>query len=383
MANITDYLCSEFDSFDERPLGDVDSLILSWLSYYRLSDEAADARTMRGMTFGELYRMKAFTEATAVAVDEMGARHLLAAVAASPRYDGLRVSNYVEELDEEREKQFSAMTFSFPNGITYVAFRGTDNTLVGWKEDFNLAFEHQLPSQLEAHGYLERVAAQTNGPLYTGGHSKGGNLAIYAAMTCSDETVHRIRAAFSHDGPGFTAEMMASETWSHRTHLIHKTVPNQSVIGMIFDQQDDCTVVSSTETGIMQHNPFSWEIEGCSFKTVDKLDLAAHHVDKSLNDWVAGMSRAEREAFVETLFSIFAAGGEKTFADLGENWATSVPAMLDFAAKLPEETRDSFKSAVGGFFRELAPDISFKGIASSIADSIGMGESAAAQEQTE
>ena len=106
-------------------------------------------------------------------------------------------------------------------------------------------------------------------------------------------------------------------------------------------------------------------------------------MDKSLNDWVAGMSRAEREAFVETLFSIFAAGGEKTFADLGENWATSVPAMLDFAAKLPEETRDSFKSAVGGFFRELAPDISFKGIASSIADSIGMGESAAAQEQTE
>ena len=383
MANIIDYLCCGFESFADRPLGDVDSLILSWLSYYRLSEMARDARTMRGESLTDLYRTKAFEEITSITSDETKARYLMAALAASPRFEGMRVSNYVEELDEEREKQFSAMTFSFPCGITYVAFRGTDNTLVGWKEDFNLAFERELPSQREAKEYLERVAAETSGPLYAGGHSKGGNLALYAAMTCSDEVAERLAGAFSHDGPGFTPEMMASPTWEKRAHLVHKTIPNQSLIGMIFDQQDDCTVVESTESGIMQHDPFSWEIEGRAFKETAQLDRAAHHVDKSLNEWVAAMSRDEREEFVETLFSIFAAGGEKTFAELGENWTTTVPAMLDFVNKLPEDTRESFKTAVGGFFRELAPEISFKSIASTIADTIGVGDGGLFQERSE
>ena len=383
MANIIDYLCCAFETFDERPLGDVDSLILAWLSYNKISESERLVRTMRGESFAKLYRAKAFDEITSVASDETRARYLMAALAASPRFEGMRVSNYVEELDEQREKQFSAMTFSFPGGITYVAFRGTDNTLVGWKEDFNLAFERELPSQREAKEYLERAAAQTSGPLYAGGHSKGGNLALYAAMTCADDAARRLAAAFSHDGPGFTPEMMASPTWSQRAHLAHKTIPNQSLIGMIFDQQDDCTVVESTESGIMQHDPFSWVIEGRAFKVAEKLDDAAHHVDRSLNEWVAGMTRPEREEFVETLFSIFAAGGEKTFAELGENWTTTVPAMLNYLNKLPEDKREAFKGAVTAFFRELTPDFSLKGIASTIADSIGMGDAGLFQDRSE
>lgn len=366
MSNIIDYLCCEFDPFSARPLGDVDSLVLSWLSYCRLPEDAKEARTLRGAALADLYRMRRFDEVTAIATEPANNRYLLAALVASPRFGGMRLAGYVEELDEIREKQFSAMTFRLPDGITYLAFRGTDNTLVGWKEDFNLAFERELPSQRAAREYLERVASRTRGPLYLGGHSKGGNLALYAAMTCSDKVARRIRAAFSHDGPGFTPEMMSSPAWTERAHLIRKTIPNQSLVGLIFDQQDDYTVVTSTETGIMQHDPFSWEVEGAAFKTADRLSLGARHVEKGLNDWLAGLSRAEREQFVETLFAIFAAGGESTFAGLAENWTVTVPAMLDYIGRLPAEQRDTFSGVIGALFRELVPDLSLKGIAASL-----------------
>lgn len=366
MSNIIDYLCCEFDPLSERPLGDVDSLVLSWLSYYRLLDDAKGARTMRGEAVAGLYRMRRFGETTAIAAEPANSRYLLAALVANPRFGGMRLANYVEELDEIREKQFSAMTCRLPGGVTYLSFRGTDNTLVGWKEDFNLAFERELPSQRAAREYLERVASRTRGPLYLGGHSKGGNLALYAAMTCSGKVARRIKAAFSHDGPGFTPEMMSSPTWEARAHLIRKTIPNQSLVGLVFDQQDDYTVVISTETGIMQHDPFSWEVEGTTFKIADRLSFSARHVEKGLNDWLAGLSRAEREQFVETLFAIFAAGGESTFAALTENWTVTVPAMLDYIGKLPPEQRDTFLSIIGALFRELVPDLSLKGIAASL-----------------
>ncbi|MCR4870438.1 MAG: DUF2974 domain-containing protein [Atopobiaceae bacterium] len=367
MANIIDYACCELDPLTARPLGDVDSLILSWLSYYRLPEQAADARTQRGMRFSDLYDKGYLDEVTAITGNADSYRYLIAAVAASPRFRGMRICNYVEEVDPEREKQFSAMTFKFPGNITYVAFRGTDNTLVGWKEDFNLAFETEIPSQREAVEYLEHAASITRGQLWVGGHSKGGNLAVYAAVMCNDRTAKRLRAAFSHDGPGFTPEMMSREAWAKRAGLIRKTIPNQSLIGMIFEQQDDYQVVASTEQGIMQHDPFSWKIDSCSFKLVDQLSLGARHVDRSLNEWVANMTPEEREQFVDTLFSIFAASGETTFASMGDRWIETVPAMLDFANKMPEETRESFRSVIGDLFRQLAPDLSLKGIVKSFA----------------
>ncbi len=366
MANIVDYLCDEFDTLAERPLGDVDSLILSLLSYYRLPEEAASARTQEGMPFAELYRAGMIRESACVLDPAETGRYMLAATVASPRFCDMRVCRYVEKFDPATEKQFSAMTLALPENVTYVAFRGTDNSLVGWKEDFNMAFETEIPSQREAVEYLEDIAAHTSGPLYVGGHSKGGNLAVYATVMCSEPVCARIRAAFSHDGPGFTPEMMARSAWAERAHLIHKTIPNQSLVGMIFETSDDYTVVSSTGQGIMQHDGRTWEVEGTGFKQLDRLSWAANHIDQNFNEWITGLDRAEREQFVETLFSIFAASGEEDFASLSDKWSTTVPAMIGHLGNLPEATRDSFMGAIGGLVRKLVPDFSPKSIAASI-----------------
>ena len=350
------YLAREFESLGERPLGDVDSLVLACLSYYRLPPEAAPAWDGEGMPVPDLLRADWLPGMTSGLWNPEGLSRLLACVVASPRLRRVRVCNYVDDFDEASEKQFSACTLLLPTGGAYVSFRGTDNTLVGWREDFNMAFETGVPSQLAATAYLERVAGTVEGPLFAGGHSKGGNLAVYAACTCSDAVASRLVRVFSHDGPGFTAETLASDGWRARAGLVSKTVPRSSLIGMLFEQQEDYAVVDSSVVGVSQHDPFSWVVKGSDFVRLEGLGRGAGFVDETLNGWISSMTHEDREGFVDTLFSVFSAGGAATFAELADNWQTSVPAMLRELGGLEPERRDLIVRALALLFRAAIPD---------------------------
>ena len=352
--NLFGYLAREFETFDERPIGEVDSLVLSCLSYYRWPGE--EVRGPEGLPVRELFRAESFDAMTQGLWDPEGLVHLLASVAASPRFRDVRVCAYADDFDESAEKQFSACTLLLPCGGAYLSFRGTDNTVVGWKEDFNMAFETGVPSQLAAVSYVERVAPLIEGPLYLGGHSKGGNLAVCAAARCSARVASRIARSFSHDGPGFTEEALADAGWIDRAHLVSKTVPRSSVIGMLFERQEDYAVVESSTSGLMQHNPFSWVVEGADFSYAQGIGRGASFVDKTLNEWIASMSHKEREGFVDTLFSVINAGGKDTFGELGESWQTTVPAMLRELGGLEPAARANITRALALLVRTLVPD---------------------------
>ena len=349
------YLSRAFDTFDERPLADVDSLVLACLSYFRYQGDAV--RSREGSPVRELFRAEWVEAMTRGLWNPEGLARLLALVAASPRFRDLRVSDYVDDFDEAAEKQFSACVLRLPGGGAYVSFRGTDNTLVGWKEDFNMAFETGVPSQYAAIDYLERVAPTIEGPIYLGGHSKGGNLAVCALARCSAGVAARVERAFSHDGPGFTEEALADELWRERSSLVSKTVPRSSVIGMLFERQEDYAVVDSSTMGLTQHDPFSWVVEGTDFVRQEGLGRGASFVDKGLNEWIASMTRAEREGFVEALFSVLEAAGEDTFADLSGNWQESVPAMLRELSGMEPEQRSRITRALGGLAQAFIPDL--------------------------
>ena len=353
--NLFGYLSRTFDTFAERPLTDVDSLVLSCLSYYRYPGHAVRAR--EGVPVRELFCAEHVAGMTRGLWDPEGLERLLALAAASPRFRDVRVSGYVEDFDEVAEKQFSACVLLLPAGGAYVSFRGTDNTLVGWKEDFNMAFETGVPSQHAAISYLERVAPAIEGPIYLGGHSKGGNLAVCAAARCAEAVAERIVRAFSHDGPGFTEEALSDGLWRERAHLVSKTVPRSSVIGMLFERQEDYEVVESSTLGLTQHDPFSWVVEGADFVRHEGLGRGASYVDRGLNEWIASMTREEREGFVETLFSVLGAAGEQTFSELSENWQTSVPAMLRSIGELGPERRAHVARALALLAHAFAPDL--------------------------
>lgn len=353
--DIFGYLARALDSLEERPIGDVDSLVLSCLSYYRLPREAAAARTHWGIPLRDVFRAEWFREMTRDLWDPDGLVRLLAHVVASPRLRDLRVSDYVDDFDVEAEKQFSAMTLRLPTGDAYVSFRGTDNSLVGWKEDFDMAFETRIPSQLAARDYLERVAPTISGGIYLGGHSKGGNLAVFALSTCSERVVSRVRRAFSHDGPGFTSETLDATRREGRAHLVSKTVPRSSLIGMLFEQQEDYAVVESSTAGLTQHNPFSWVVDGLDFALAEGISPGAGFLDDSLNQWIGSMTRAERAGAVNALFSVLYASGKDTLADISADWQSAVPAMFSEIAKLEPEERLHLMHAFGRLFQALAP----------------------------
>lgn len=353
--NLFGYLAREFETLAERSLAEVDSLVLACLSYFRWPGEGV--RGLDGVPVRELFRAEHFDAMTRGFWDPEGLVRLLAAVVASPRFRDVRICGYVDDFDESAEKQFSACALRLPSGGTYLSFRGTDNTVVGWKEDFNMAFETGVPSQVAAVDYLERMASAIEGPLYLGGHSKGGNLAVYATARCSSATAARIVRSFSHDGPGFTEEALSEEGWLERSRLVSKTVPRSSVIGMIFERQEDYDVVASSASGLMQHDPFSWVVEGRGFAYEEAIGRGAGFVDRTLNEWLQSMTREEREGFVDALFSVIDAGGRDTFGELREGWQETAPAMLRALAALEPERRAQITRALGLLVRTAMPDV--------------------------
>lgn len=354
-GTIVTYARTCLDTFRERPLGAVDSLILSWLSYFRLPApllaEAPDLAGSRGAPLASLLRAEHFDEMMGTSWDPEGSRDLLFAVCASPRFRDIRVALCRATSNEEREEQFAAATFLLPDGAVYVAFRGTDSTIVGWKEDFNMAFQCPVPAQVSAAAYLKRVAETYPGALYVGGHSKGGNLAVYASIMLPHAQQDRIVRAFSHDGPGFNENFLRGRGFARMRDRVDKTLPRSSVFGMIFEDQEDYSIVDSTSFALLQHNPFSWVVDGTEFRCVERISAGARYVDSTLASWMRSVTPEERGRFIDTVFEVIGAADSERFAEIRGRWQTTVPKMLAAAGDIDPETRQLIMRTVGALVK--------------------------------
>ncbi|MBQ9067522.1 MAG: DUF2974 domain-containing protein [Eggerthellaceae bacterium] len=347
MANIIEYVRSTTSTFADLPLNRVDSLVLSWLAYARIPEEIPAACTPEGADLAEICGQANLLGLVAPLYDPRASEDLLRAVAASPRYKDVRATRAVDTWSREGQVQFSATTFTHPAFGCYVAFRGTDDTLVGWKENFNMSFQ-TVPAQKAATEYLEEVASQETGALWIGGHSKGGNLAVYALNTCSAATRERVERCFAHDAPGFTDHARTEVLWANADDKVDKTIPEESIVGLLFDTQTTgVTVVRSTNPGILQHAPFSWVVEGQDFACANAVSYDAYRTNKRLNAWMDTMDKAQRERFVEVLYKLANATGEVTLSGIT---STLKDGSLDLALRrldgLPEADRAFFLEAV-------------------------------------
>lgn len=340
MCNIVTYAQGSLDPFRERPFCAVDSLVLAQLAYLHLPAAALPALCRwDGMPLRDLLRAEYFAGMFRQVRSPEDNRRLLSAVAASPRFRDVRVCGYTEQVDAGQEKQFGAVTFRLDGQTAYVAFRGTDSTLLGWKEDFNMAFQSPVPSQEEALRYLEAAARQCPGALLAGGHSKGGNLAVYAAMKCGAPAQDRIVRIYSHDGPGFKEDVLNSGAFRRIGGRVDKTLPQSSVIGMLLEHQEDFRVVRSTRAGLMQHDPFSWVVQGNAFCVVEQLSASARYMDRTLNAWIRQFNDQDRERFVDALYGILNASEAETIPQLRAGWQRNIPAVARAAAQTDPDTR--------------------------------------------
>ena len=354
MGNIVDYARGEFRGFDELRFSAVDSLVLSELAYVRMPEvvpgfERSDS--VDTVPIGQALRAEDYPHMFATGSKEVNdARHdLLVAVAESPRYRGMRVGEYAEHTDAATETQFAAMTFDLSDcagvrdgassgGLLHVSFRGTNNTLIGWKEDFNMAVRCPVPSQEQAAAYLASIGARAAGRfrLVTGGHSKGGNLAVYAAMKTPQRSVERI---YSHDGPGFMGEVTAGDEFRAVAGRIEKTVPESSIIGMLMSTVSAPNIVASSANGIMQHMAMSWQVEDGAFVTKDELTSTAKLMDRTLDAWMERFSEEQRERAIDQCYEILASSGYDSFAELSDHWTQALPVIADAAKRTDRDTR--------------------------------------------
>ncbi len=315
MANkhtIVDYAQTELASFDEKSFNEVDSLVLSHMAYMYFDKIAPLSFKKRGVpSLFDLHKAEYFDGIFQGMGGMPEDRPLFHAVCASPRFRDIRLNYYTNVIDEAAEKQFAAMTFILPSGSLYVAFRGTDTTLVGWKENFNMAFILPVPAQSAAVDYLNEVASKTTVPLLVGGHSKGGNLAIYAAAMCKTAHQKRIKRIYSHDGPGFEQEFLSTPGFKRIVKRIDKTVPQSSLIGMLLNNDKDYRVIMSDGFFVMQHSPFTWLVEDGDFINVDGITGSADFINNSMHEWIASLSKERREQFVDALYTVLTASGTK------------------------------------------------------------------------
>ncbi len=266
------------------------------------------------------------------------------------RFRNLELNYYVNVIEERWETQFSAVTFTLGDGSRYVAYRGTDETIVGWKEDFNMAFLTPVPGQAISVEYLNRVAGRFGGPLYVGGHSKGGNLAVYSAMNCNPDIQDRIRKIYSMDGPGFRPEVLRECDYGKIADRVVKILPNSSLVGMIFESGMYFQVVKSKTFGLLQHDPYTWLVTGNHLVRADRLYERRQQMDNNLNQWILSLNEQQLRTFVDTLYQVITASQADNLIDFTAEWKKSMNGVIAALKEVDEETVEALKEIVGSLF---------------------------------
>ncbi len=342
MGTILDYL-REYGGYNlsEKPFSDVDSLVISQLSYLKF--DGIVPGPFEGQMPVSLQEIAAHKDYDHLYADERYRKDntaLFLGVVNSIRFGSMKLWNYVNHIEPEEESQFSAVVCGLSEGVTYVVFRGTDENIVGWKEDLNLAFSEPVPGQRRSVVYLEQAAKTIEGEFYVGGHSKGGNLAVYSAMHCEPEVRDRIARIYDHDGPGFRPEVRRQGAYAEIESRIHKTVPRSSLVGMLLYTDGAYQVVESKTIGLAQHNPYTWLIKDDSFRIVEQIRPGRKFMDQALNEWILSLDQEQMHTFVDTLYHIVQASETDNLIDFTANWFQSLQKIGRAVGEVDGETAE-------------------------------------------
>lgn len=326
MANVIDYLSWRGDLLlSQDPFNEADSLVLCQLSYLDFAGIVPADFKSEPITISEAaglyissedYKERSANIGPLISEETFLLLHRIGGIR---RFSEMKLLGYVNHVDTQKEEQFSAITVLLPDHSIYVAFRGTDSTIIGWKEDFNMSFIKTVPSQTEALNYLKKASKCTEGFIRTGGHSKGGNLAVYASVFAPEQIQKRILDVYNNDGPGFMKETVDGARFTGLRARIHTIVPQSSFVGMLLEHDEGYEVVESTQKSIFQHDPFSWKVMGTGFVRLESVTNGSHFADMTLRQWLGSMNTKQKEEFVDGLFDVLGAANCETLNELSED----------------------------------------------------------------
>lgn len=355
MSTMIDYV-KEYgnQTFYEMPFNEVDALVLSQFSYMKW--DGVIPELMDGKAAIALSEIAEKMDESFVFSDERYAKNnkaLFDAMVTSKRFQSLTCNYFTNIIDETVETQFCAVVCFFYETAPVVVFRGTDENIVGWKEDFNMAFSKPVAGQRLAALYLSQVAMRFEDPFLVCGHSKGGNLAVYSSIQANDELQGRIQKIYSFDGPGFRPEILNSDDYDKVSHKICKLIPRSSLVGMLLENHEDYEVIASYNHGMMQHDPFSWKVNEQEFKRVPKMDTARIVRSNAFNEWVLQLDDNQLLTFVETLFDVLKECDIKTTIELQDDFRKKASQIITTGMNLDEELKNEMIGISKGYFENI------------------------------
>ena len=344
MANAVDYIAWRGDlGLDVSPWNAVDALLFATLSY--LDFEGTDSG--QGVTLEEAARLGLLRETEHSAFQAR--KQMFEAMAKSRRFSGCRIHHAIAVTDGEMAMQFAAACYDLPDGTLCAAFRGTDATVVGWREDLNMSVLEPVPAQEAARFYLEKVVELDGRKIRLVGHSKGGNLAAYAAALAAPAAQDRILEVWSFDGPGMSPEVFRGEGYRRMVDRIRSYVPQTSIIGMLMEYHRNYRVARSTASGIQQHDPLTWQVLGTGFEEMDSIDETAESISETLHEWLNATEPEERADFVDAVFQMIESTKVTTVSEMKEEKLKNLKTLIESSRELSPEKRKIAGRMVGRF----------------------------------
>lgn len=322
MNNSLDYVKWRGDlSFEFSPVNEVDIFLFSQLS----TPDYSGIVPQGGESIALAEAGPKFFEIHGDSVSQLGVLQseyvipMLRLLPGTERFGSIKLSGYINKVITENVEQFSAVTIDLPCGARCVSFRGTDDTIIGWKEDCNLAVSESVPAQEDALEYLISSAEGFCGDLYVCGHSKGGNLAVYAAAKAPDDIKAHIKSVYNFDGPGFSAEFLASGGYSAVKDRVITVLSQNSLVGILLSQVGTLKYVRSFRSGPIAHDGFTWEVLGKEFVPEDGLSDSSRAIKKAINETLSGMDTGEKQGFIDELFALLLSTGSETITELSND----------------------------------------------------------------
>ena len=353
MGNILQYLDERGDvPFNRARFNKVDNLILSQIAYLDFAGIVPDMEEVGYVTVEEAWALfsQKYDEEKLAELKHMNRDTplVLKAMARGERFRKAKLSNYVNHVDELEGKQFAALHIELDDGTIYIAFRGTDDYIVSWQEDFRMSYQ-TVPAQREAASYLCEMMKGSDKYFRVGGHSKGGNLAMYAAMKCPRDMKGQILNIFDNDGPGFDNEVLASEDYQSIKSKIARITPEFSVVGMLFEHNANHKIVSSSEKGVAQHDGMTWEVQGSEFIYKEKLSKRSRLLSKTLSRWIDSLKVEERKEFVKSFFGTLRKGGVEKMSEVPAGKRKRFFKLCDMALHTSKPTKTALMTLLFSF----------------------------------
>ena len=342
MPTIFDYLkANQYDSFYDKEFTVLDALALTELAYLPFEDlvpaEISVQNYISLQHLAEQFEEKFQGKYPPLGMVNAHRLKLLSYLSSFKRYKHIRALGFANDVSLDSQKQFAAITYQIRPKEYLVVFRGTDDSIIGWKEDFHLTYMKEIPAQLAARDYLKEVLDKLDGKVWLAGHSKGGNLATYAACHVETSIQDRVQKVYSFDAPGLHSSIRNSDNFKAIEGKIISIIPENSIVGMMLETPETDLVVKSKTFGLLQHLTFSWEIEGDQFKEVSSVTEDSLQVDQTLKSWTANLSEEELRDFFDLFFGLFIEAGIHRFGDMTVDTAGKIQKLIENRKNLSPE----------------------------------------------